>query len=269
MSVTSASETGARATQEDRVVAERVRLADRDVWILAVLDGHGGDGAAHACAAALPTLLQESWHDADGSMSEALNLTVGKLAELADKAEGGTALSVAIVDERASAVCAATVGDSPIVVETADGDLWSPSRHHASNREQRQRAIARGAVFQGGYLFNRARDGEADKERGAIILCRALGAGRFPFVDATPDSEMMDVGPRSFVLVGSDGLLVMTARWSEAAFASFVRTQVKVGWTARDFVRDALNVAARDNISAVLWTAPSAVALGSARDATG
>jgi len=127
----------------------------------------------------------------------------------------------------------------------------------------REEAIARGAAFERGYLFNQQEDGTPDKERGAIILTRSLGSTKFEFMDSTPEIATRALGDASFVLFGSDGLLVNMNRWYPHDFAAFVERGVRSGWTAETFVTDALQVKDRDNVSAILWIASVAAAFRS------
>jgi serine/threonine protein phosphatase PrpC len=188
---------GGRETQEDCVVAERLKETTVHGWLLAVLDGHGGDKASAGCAAHLPVSFAQAWSESNGSTEAAVRQVFAELDSLSRRDSGGTTLSLAVVDEKGGRVTVGFVGDSPVVVRSVDGVLCFPQRHHASDEVQRQHAIERGAAFRSGYLFNRREDGALDRDGGAIILSRALGASNFAFVDPTPQIERLDLGPES------------------------------------------------------------------------
>jgi len=240
--VTAGSVQGLREAQEDRFVASRFR--DRG-WLLAVFDGHNGPGTADVAAGLVEDAFAESF-DRYGPGTAAVSATIGKLRDAtADRVDGSSA-SVVFVDEEAGRVFVAVLGDSPVILRDADGELRSAPIHNtATNPTDAERAIERGALLVGPYLVR------PDKMEG-VNLTRTIGDADLTFLGRTPEMLDATVGADSFVLVASDGVFTRLAATPEMLVARF--GQLIDGETeAEALIADALAAGSDDNVTVVLW----------------
>lgn len=242
--VTSGSVQGLREAQEDRFHASRV--ADRG-WLLAVFDGHNGPETAAAAADRVKEVF-ERCIDRYGSTGAAVEATVGTLRDENAHRTDGSSASIAFVDEKGGRVYAAVLGDSPVVVRDADGELlMGPLHNTAANPDDAERAVARGALLVGPYLV--------DSERmEGVNLTRTIGDAELDFLGRTPEVFEAALGRDSFVLVASDGVFTRLAPNPEMLVARFGEL-IKSGTDAEALVADALAAGSDDNVTVLLWHA--------------
>ena len=197
--VTAWSACGPRPYQEDRFVAEFVDRGPVRGHLLAVLDGHGGEAAAEACARSMGRVLRAA-DEADAE--EALRLLVAGLVRLTEAFDAGTTLAAAFVQESAARAVVAVLGDSAVVVVDSRGRaVVSPEHNARTNSAEREAAIRRGGVWEAnGYITNPG-------SGYGVQLTRALGdAGMGPVLSRIPEVYSVDLGPESVIVLATDGV---------------------------------------------------------------
>ncbi|MBI2057854.1 MAG: protein serine/threonine phosphatase 2C family protein [Candidatus Yanofskybacteria bacterium] len=255
--VTFDSNQGARFYQEDRYIALRPQIKGNfSGWLLAVMDGHGGSEVSEFCLDNIPNIFFKATNLGRQSVNEAiLKQIVGLLAKETNNMEAGSTLSLVYVDEVASVARVAVLGDSPVVVRDSTGKIvLSPEHNVRTNGVELEAAKKRGAIYDPrGYICN---------SEGYTQLSRALGDRIFSdFVSHEPETYSVNLGPDSFVLVASDGLVDPAHGDTESDIESLIDSiadQIDKGATAKDLVDNAVNIRkTKDNATAVLWRASS------------
>jgi serine/threonine protein phosphatase PrpC len=153
---------------------------------------------------------------------------------------------VVFVDETSERVYAAVIGDSPVVVRDAEGELViGPLHNTAANPDDAERAVQRGALLVGPYLV------DSDRMEG-VNLTRTIGDADLTFLGRSPEVLEAALGPRSFVLVASDGVFTRFAPNPEILMERIAEF-VDSGADANALVADALATGSDDNVTVVLW----------------
>lgn len=239
---TQASEKGQRGYQEDRSV---VYWIPDEGYLLAVFDGHGGFETAEYCAKNLIEIYYEVRNNLLVPNFETIMRGIFQVLNKRTQHMGsGCAASIAIIKADGSEVITGILGDAPVLVKKADGELWlSPEHNVRSNPSEVKAAQERGGFVSGGYLF-------ASYSGGGLQMSRALGDTNLDKVlSREPEIFRLLVGVGSFVLVASDGLFDPSHQddLSEATAVAIER-----GLDAEKLVKIALSVPTRDNVTAIL-----------------
>ncbi|GAB4279168.1 MAG: hypothetical protein Kow0092_34970 [Deferrisomatales bacterium] len=223
------------------------RLEDGSrAYLLAVLDGHGGSGAAERCRQLIP----ERFHlDDPADPEEALARLVGELAaETRELASGTTLSAVCVLEGRGEAV-AAVLGDSPVMALDRHGrPVVGPEHNVRTNPAERARVEARGARCEGGYAFSPA-------SGYGLQLTRALGdAAMGEILSREPELFRIPLGPASLLVVATDGLLD-PGHAAPAAQAEELleRCRRDPGLDARGLLAWAEERGLLDNATVVMW----------------
>ena len=143
-------------------------------------------------------------------------------------------------------VWVAILGDSPVIVMDAEGKVdVSPMHNARSNPTERDAAIARGASFDGNYIY-------AGFSGPGLQMTRAMGDRELVrVINREPEVYSRIVGPDSFVLVATDGLFDPSHRNLEPEIATVV-DQIQAGASAQTLVDRAIALPTGDNVTAVL-----------------
>ncbi len=245
--VTAWSACGPRPYQEDRFVAEFVDLGTVRGHLLAVLDGHGGEAAAEACARSMGRALRAAGGvDAEGALSAA----VAELVHLTEDFDSGTTLAVALVQETAARVAVAVLGDSAVVVVDSRGRAVASPEHNArTNAAEREAAVRRGGVWEAsGYLRNPG-------SGYGVQLTRALGdAGMGAVLARVPEIYSVELGPESAVVLATDGVFDPSHSSGEDAAEQVLRLRgPERPLDARGMIQWAERRGLQDNATAVVW----------------
>ena len=241
-SVTRAQEQGPRDYQEDRSFVKHIVGPRYSLWLLAVMDGHGGWGVAELCANEIGGLF--TLKDADHT-EEALLRLVSKLNTKTARFQEGSTLSVACVLENHNKVSIAVLGDSPVVVLDDKGQLHvSPEHNIRSNQKERENAERRGGICENGYLY---REGGNQ----GLQLSRALGNAYLSRIIVREPEVYTIVGPQ-WVLVASDGLIDPGHTQSQALFQE-IEEYAKQHASASTLMEWALSRRLKDNATALVW----------------
>lgn len=234
-----ATDRGAREYQEDALLWESVP----EGTLLGVFDGHGGSGVSTLLAQQFAKL----WSALDGDRYLDSLIKIFAMADdLTRNYHSGSTASVVFIphDERKAYI--AVLGDSPVLAEQADGSLFIGPDHNArSNQEERSKAIVRGGIYYGGYMWS----DEGSNAKG-LQMTRAFGDYDCRnFLDRTPEVATIELG--SFLLIGSDGIFDPSHKSREAYddILACIRNNMTPGY----MVEQAVAIPTNDNASAILW----------------
>jgi len=243
--ITTATAQGRRPYQEDRSFVYAVP----EGTLLGVFDGHGGDSVASCLCAEFPKF----WSAVDGNQYvDALFKIFVMAHSVTREYHAGSTASVVFIPSDEKTAYIAVLGDSPVIAEQASGETWIGPDHNArSNQAERDLAIMRGGIYDGGYVW--APQGRfSDNEQG-LQMTRALGdyACR-NFLSRMPEVFTIPLG--DWLLVGSDGLLDPTHLKGDptAAIVEYINSG-RGSATADDLVKRAINIPTNDNVTAILW----------------
>lgn len=238
--MTHASEKGRRTYQEDRHV---VYWVPDEGYLLAVFDGHGGWEAAEVCAINLVSVFHEhlttryAWENL-------LRVVFKELHEKTAHMSSGCAASIAFIPKNGKEAIVGVLGDAPVLVRKANGELWlSPEHNVRSNPAEVKAAEDRGGIVHGGYLYSGFRGG-------GLQMSRALGDVNLSTVlSREPEIFRLPLKAGDWVLVGSDGLFDP----SHATHPSVeIGRMIDEGADATALVQHALDVPTNDNVTAIL-----------------
>jgi len=238
--VTQATSCGKRDAQEDRFVT----MAIPGGVALAVMDGHRGLDVAEYCAKELPGRMKGINRK---HIRKSLERVVKRLCTDTKDMSAGSTISIACILQ--NVVHIAYLGDSPIIVRTKNGGFFVPQDHDvATNAAEREAAIARGGRYQNdGYI----RDASP---RNGLQITRALGDALLgPIILREAEMHTVPVGPKSMVIVCSDGVLNSRYRDFETrAREALVIADADQGNPAARLVEWARNKSP-DNKTALVW----------------
>jgi protein phosphatase 1K len=240
--MTHATEKGKRPYQEDRSV---VYWVPDEGYLLAVFDGHGGSECADHCA----KVLIELWHrtykwDHITSHESLISAVFHTLNDGTENMGPGCAASIAFIPKDGTSVIVGVLGDAPVLIKQANGELWLAPEHNVrTNRAEADAAIKRGGFVQSGYLFVR-QSGQG------LQMSRALG-DRFlgTVLNREPEIFRLPLGVGSWVLVGTDGLFDPSHATQPG---ETIAAAIEAGHDANQLVQNALNVPTYDNVTAIL-----------------
>lgn len=241
--ITSDTKKGPRPYQEDRSLS-LVSPNGKSV-LLVVMDGHGGEDVAEFCIHE----IQHAWEFPVGKTSvmvgDALKALVRHLHQKTkDYASGSTFSAVHICRSPYQATCA-VLGDSPICIYDVAGKVHVGPEHNVrTNLKERQRVVASGGYYSGGYAFAPGSDC-------GLQMSRALGdrildgvIGRVP--------QIFTVKQPVWAAVMSDGVCDPSHR-GELSIIPAMKVFGKQKANARDLIEWAQERGLEDNATAVVW----------------
>jgi len=255
--ITHATAQGTRDHQEDRYLVYEYAAG----VMMAVFDGHGGDAAAVTCADLLPKLLDELYSGNFYRHAESPYLTekdegfsphrtylwiFHQLHEATAALRSGTTATMAFVPKDGRAAYMATLGDSPLVWCNGLGVSFGSEHNVRTNLAERERALARGGTYEGGYIFG--------PHRGSMGLqmARALGDYDLDLVlSREPDFFATNLDRDSFILVATDG--VVDPSHGGGDDMQQVIDLIRQGKSAKDLVDRAIQLDTHDNATAIIW----------------
>jgi serine/threonine protein phosphatase PrpC len=192
---------------------------NRTGYLIGVLDGHNGSYVADLCASLIPTLFDSENPDPAQELCRLVQI----LHECTQARAEGSTLSLAYINESDRSVVTAVLGDSPIIVIDANGQIHVSEGHSVySNIAEREAVIRRGGAYddQGGYIHNAPDNDYGLSSDFGLQMSRALGDSHFRrILDREPTIARHSLGRASAVLVASDGLI---EPWRSASSARLV-----------------------------------------------
>lgn len=244
MQISTASKMGRRAYQEDRYVVHHTAAG----ILLAVIDGHGGEDVADVCK----DYVGPFWDLAASNQrpyDKALALTIWELNCITNEYHSGATISLAFVPVDEMSVHVATLGDSPVIVRSPDGVNHVSESHNArTNLDEREAAEKRGAIYEGGYIWN-GFPGSARSE--GLQMTRCLGDTYMgPMISRDPAIEVHPLG--DFLLLATDGCFD-PGHTNELKAAADVIALIEQGGDAEAIVDRAVKLPTEDNATAILY----------------
>lgn len=238
---TSCTDIGTRDYYEDRLVIQELT----DGWLLAVMDGHGGAEAATFIADNLVQIFSETAEEPSFVPSK-LAVVFRKLHLGTKHMHPGSVLSLVFLPRNVAKAYVAVLGDVPVVIKGSGGKIFTGPEHNArSNPKERAAAEARGAVYSGGYLYEKY-------TQAGLQFARALGDRECDsFLNREPEICTVDLGDEGFILVGSDGLFDPGHHDTAVQVGRLVK-MIEKGADAKALVEDALSRGTEDNVTAIL-----------------
>jgi serine/threonine protein phosphatase PrpC len=241
--VSSRSEIGNRSSQEDRYASKQLKGLHDTGWLLAVADGHGGAGAAEICQSLIMDYILDPNEE---TVENHLRVFFQELNKATIHiTRGGAVISIACILEKADLVAVAILGDAPVFVLDKVGAFHrSPDHNIRTNRDELDRALARGAVYADrGYIY------PPDHSFG-LQFGRALGNSNFGRI-LSREPEVYIVKNPLWVAVLSDGALDPS---HEKQMPDSFGMLAKTGADANDVINWTIQQGAlEDNATAVIW----------------
>jgi serine/threonine protein phosphatase PrpC len=248
--LSTATDQAGRPHQEDRYFRVRDPATGGDFF--GVFDGHGGSETVKRLTTLVAPAFYEALRTARHFPATWTALFRTLSTATAEDSSGSTA-SFVYIPALADWAYVAVLGDSPVMAWDRRGKWrFAPSHNVAVNASERGAAQARGGTIAGGYLI------DPDIPGVGLQMSRALGDRELDRVlDRTPDCAAWTLGPKSIVLVGTDGLFTFGIGTQEDQMARLAE-RLGQGWDAPAIVQDAVERGAMDNVTAVVWRASGA-----------
>jgi serine/threonine protein phosphatase PrpC len=244
MRISRATARGLRDYQEDRFVVSSMP----DGKLIAVMDGHGGAYVSSLIARTLRTLWKKQ---SAATLHETIQQVFQSINTVTCNMDEGSTFSLVFIplaagDSGERVITIAVLGDSPVIVINDEGEVdVSPMHNARSNPDELLAARARGASFDGNYIFEHW--GSHGLQMTRAMGDRDLGG----IISREPEIYDRTVGPDSVVLVGTDGLFDPHHRNMAPAIADVVE-KIKAGMTAKALVDCAVNLPTNDNVTAII-----------------
>lgn len=232
------SQKGPRPYQEDRLFIAYLL----DGYLLAVMDGHGGDMAVSI----VRENLERTWLAFEGEKPvERIKKTFNQLHTLTKDILSGSTLSLAWLPDNEERVYVAVLGDSPVLVKSYDGTVYVSAEHNVrSNPAEAQAVKDRGGWVSGGYAGVKL-DGPG------LQMSRALGDSELDrILNREPEITDYPLGKRSFVMLGTDGCF--DPGHSDKSEVDDVIAMLENNAKAGDIVDRAIYERVFDNVTAIV-----------------
>lgn len=248
--VSSDTKKGGRPHQEDRLIFSKKRISDQEFgWLLAIMDGHGGNYVAEYCAKNLEIFFEQALNKKKEVDLDVLRGTVNLLNESTRHQEAGSTISLAFISETSAKALVAILGDSPVLILDRHEKInIGPEHNVRTNLKEKQAAISRGAEYSDGYIY------VGDY---GLQMSRALGDSSLDEV-LSREAEVYEVelGDNSFVLVASDGIFDPSHyEISDQINRIYAMIKNDQNCKAEHLVKDAISRRTEDNATAIIWRA--------------
>lgn len=244
MKISLAQARGRRSYQEDTFGVEKLSTGLL-VW---VADGHGGNTVSDHIKKRMPSVWIEK--DNDNKPIQMMDVFSQLNNETIFDEEGST-LSVAFITHQT--VHIGVLGDSPVLV-SADGLHYIGPDHNArSNERERNDAIARGAIYESGYVCVKqpSYGGLYDTGPG-LQMTRSLGDSKLTFLNRIPEVRTLSFGNHGdFVLIATDGL-IDPSHHHKGTETTDIFSLIEAGAEAPELVTRATKLPTGDNVTAIL-----------------
>lgn len=236
---------GHREYQEDTFGIEEFYTGTL-VW---VADGHGGDAASKE----IKNWIHQKWilHDNPNPETQIRELYHSLDLQTCEM-EAGTTLSLIYLPKSAPLIFVAVLGDSPVIVKSGNEIFIGPDHNARSNPEEREDAVMRGAIYQGGYVCQPLHTGMyPDDYSPGLQMTRALGDTNLKFLSHEPEIRSLPFGEYGdWALVASDG--VLDPSHHNISEGDVIAGLIDAGAEAPELVTRATRTPTNDNATAIL-----------------
>lgn len=302
--VTAASEKGRRDSQEDRFIDEIINIRELPHGkgrLMAVMDGTGGKDVAQRVANEIKQIFEEQLLKYNGNkIKQVLQETVNQLHHRTKYfKKQGTTLSIVYVPADELKAYVAVLGDSPVIILDRDGNInISPQHNTMHNDDEWQRVrkiggvpeqpeqIRKVQIIQGTknicYIDPKYKRRFSNTANTLFMnVSRMLGNKQFgKYLSTEADIYDVNLGPDSFIVLSSDGLLhrtlglygsheinrkikIVTADFTFCRFLSSKELillnrlikRIQEGATASMLVKEAIKDSSTDNVTAIVYKA--------------
>lgn len=202
MNITSATEIKGRSYQEDKILVKELKTGET---VLGIFDGHGGPWVS-AYASKYTSYMVRSFLKYSNNYNELLLSVISRLNKKTELDYCGSTVSIVVIDKNKTTANVAILGDSPVIIKDAYGNIWrSPEHNVNTNYEEARKATSiDGAIIHNGYLFDRY----MGMNSMGLQMTRSLGDRDLRRVlNRNPDIFKIQINQDSWVLLASDGLL--------------------------------------------------------------
>lgn len=225
-----------RKTMEDRMIVG-AEVWGRKFQMYAILDGHGGSGAAIFFQKRIPELLRDVKTNKLGDdITNAFRSADQEWYTRHEHDKSGTTFTGVLISREH--VVTINVGDSRTIIKKHDNDIVATIDHNAKNATEVKRIKDNGGIVADGRLFRE------------LAVLRALGdnsfkaagmkdkSDRYAFLSALPDSKVYKREAISSIVIACDGLY--DTKWTNDAIFKMVETNdcQSVINTASDLSKD-------------------------------
>ncbi len=202
MKITKATIQNYRSYQEDRVLFRK--FSDNTI-LFGVFDGHGGEYTSNFLSNYTVRAFNKIRKDIpniDGTLL--LTKLFDVLNKKTNKNSSGSTASLVWLNMPLMTAYVAVIGDSPVFVKLATGDVWqSPEHNVRTNKNEAIAAENRGGWIRNGYLFNC----QGSYNQG-LQMSRALGDTDLNNVlDRNPEIFQLSINNDSWIFCGTDGVV--------------------------------------------------------------
>ena len=179
-----------------------------DYLVLAIVDGHGGDGAARLIRTQLEDCTRSTMPTGDWTAATTGSWLQTIFASLHAECvrlpcHSGAALTMCILERSTGAFLCANVGDSGCLVVTPTSHYWATTSHRLQhNAEERERL----SVHVGFAELEGARVGPPRLYPGGLSCSRSIGDGDCDAVSCIPSVSRGKLCADDVLVLASDGL---------------------------------------------------------------
>ena len=202
MIVTQFSKQNLRKYQEDASFYRHFKNGD---VLLGVFDGHGDDQVSEFVNLTTPYIFSSLSREIKKNPPVAFKELFERLVKKTSHFLSGSTASIVLIRDNVATI--GVLGDSPVIIRTALGDIWKAPEHNVrSNIKERIAAEQRGAlIIPKGYLCDKF---TFPPYREFLQLSRVLGDKNLDRVlSREPEIFQVPLDSHSWIMVCSDGVI--------------------------------------------------------------
>ena len=251
--ITVAMDQGFRPYQEDAHAVKEINNEGNSGFLMAVADGHGGDYTSlyvrdRLYSGLFEFLLSKEKGDKLKTLERLYESLIEETWNSNFHRMSGTTLSTVYAPKDEKKVYVGVIGDSPVILASKDPSRFhlSPEHNVRSNEKEKEDAIKRGGIVDGGYLC-------AEKNGPGLQMSRDIGYYDLGNILLRyPDVYSLDLREGESIIVGSDGLLDPGHSSTEDQAKRLAKLVID-GADAEDLVKDAKERHTGDNVTAIVY----------------
>lgn len=193
---------------EDRHFHFSIQRGYKDLHVMAVLDGHGGNEAVLKVTYDVKEHLQSNLSSETKSIPDILRESIRVSGDNVKDMISGCVLTILIYEEMNSIVHVGNIGDvGAFLINTEDTLQLHTSHRLSDSSEERSMITERGGVLQYATDSNGISGGPLRVWPGGLAVSRSLGDNDCPHVSKVPSITSFCIPTTIFTIVlGSDGV---------------------------------------------------------------